>query len=275
MATAVEFKGKGQALRLGIQQKLGGGPLHIFGEAAQKHDLSIREVSAGVLAVLAEEYPQLEFRQRNALSKAEIHQKLTSIDNRLGQVLFVTSSGIKPDGAITEVKDKKGNWRVVLVGESKHQGNDIEKIMAGEKVGTKKDQDFMVAGNAIERVHKNILELRNFLLDELHFPYVVFLQGSNFAIESFEINCPDGRVVRVAHNSGMLNRIDRVTASSYGRAINQNNCENIVVTAGGREHMLQCASLYFQAHPWGDKEMAAIMLDVAKTAMALLEPELG
>ena len=54
MGAAVEFKGKGQALRLGIQQELGGGPLTIFGEAAQRHDLSIRVVSAGVLAVLAE-----------------------------------------------------------------------------------------------------------------------------------------------------------------------------------------------------------------------------
>lgn len=37
MAGEVEFKGKGQALRLGIQQELGGGPLTIFGAAAQKH----------------------------------------------------------------------------------------------------------------------------------------------------------------------------------------------------------------------------------------------
>lgn len=275
MATAVEFKGKGQALRLGIQQSLGGGPLHIFGEAAQKHDLSIREVSAGVLAALAGEYPYLEFRQRNALSKTEIHKKLSAIDARLGQSIFVTSSSIKPDGAITEVKDANGRWRVVLVGESKHQGNDIEKITAGEMVGVKKDQDFMVAGNAIERVHKNILEVRNFLLDEKHFPYVVFLQGSNFAIKSLDLMRPDGRIVKLIHNAGMLNRIDRVTASSYGRAINQNNCENIVVRAGGREHMLQCASLYFQAEPWGVKEMAVIMLEVAKTAMNLLKTELG
>jgi type II restriction enzyme len=34
-ARGVEFKGKGQALRLRIQQELGGGPLSIFGAAAQ------------------------------------------------------------------------------------------------------------------------------------------------------------------------------------------------------------------------------------------------
>lgn len=274
MADEVKFKGKGQALRLGIQQELGGGPLSIFGAAAQKHDLSIREVSAGVLAVLAQKYPDWEFRQRNSLRKEEIHEKLAAIDARLGQTLFVSSSSIKPDGAITEVRDTNGNWRVILVGESKHQGNDIEKILAGEKVGKAKDQDFMVAGNAIERVHKNILEIRNFMLDERHFPYVVFLQGSNFATESFEIVRVDGTQVQLVHNSGMLNRIDRVTASSFGRMINQNNCENIIVSAGGREHMLQCASLYFQAHPWDDKEMGAIMLEVAETALSVLRDEL-
>lgn len=274
MANGEEIAGKGQALRLSIQQALGGGPLHIFGEAAQAHDLSIREVSAGVLAVLAEENPNLEFRQRNSLRKDEIHGKLAQIDERLGQALFVPSSSIKPDGAITEIKDRNGRWRVILVGESKHQGNDVQNITAGVKVGKAKDQDFMVAGNAIERVHKNIMEMRNFMLDERHFPYVVFLQGSNFATESFEVTCPDGRVVPVVHNSGMLNRIDRVTASSLGREINLNCCENIMVNAGGREHMLQCASLFFQAHPWGDKEMAAIMLEIAKTSLAILSQDL-
>ena len=88
----LEFKGKGQALRLRIQQELGGGPPSIFGEAAQKHDLAIREVTAGVLTKLAEEFPNLEFRQRNSLTKKEINEKLRSFDPRLGQALFVESA---------------------------------------------------------------------------------------------------------------------------------------------------------------------------------------
>lgn len=274
MAKDVQFKGKGQALRLGVQQELGGGPLTIFGAAAQKHDLSIREVTAGVLAELAVEYPNLEFRQRNSLSKSEIHAKLQAIDPRLGQALFVDSSSIKPDGAITEVLDKNGKWRVILVGESKHQGNDVEKIVAGVKQGKAKDQDFMVAGNAIERVHKNIVEFRNFMLDERHFPYVVFLQGSNFATETFTINTPDGREIVISHKAGMLNRIDRVTASSLGREINHNYCENIFVNAGGIQQMLQVASLYFQASPWSAKAMAEVLLAVAKTSINVLSADL-
>ena len=271
---ALEFKGKGQALRLGIQQELGGGPLTIFGQAAQRHDLSIRVVSAGVLAELAEEFPNLEFRQRNSLKKREIHEKLSAIDNRLGKTLFVESSSIKPDGAITEVKDRNGRWRVVLVGESKHQGNDVEKITVGQKQGKKKDQDFMVAGNAIERVHKNILEIRNYMIDEKHFPYVVFLQGSNFATVSFEIEGLNGRVVKVIHNSGMLNRIDRVTASNLGREINKNYCENITILIHGTPQIIQVTSLYFQASPWEAKEMGEAMLDVAKTSLRVIDNDL-
>jgi type II restriction enzyme len=274
MAGEVEFKGKGQALRLGIQQELGGGPLSIFGAAAQKHDLSIREVTAGVLTKLAEEFPDIEFRQRTSLSKKEINQRLQSFDSRLGQTLFVESASIRPDGAITEVLDRHGRWRVILVGESKHQGNDVEKILAGVMQGKGKDQDFMAAGNAIERMHKNVLELRNYMLDEKYFPYVVFLQGSNFAIESFDVIRPDGRVVRVVHDSGMLNRIDRVTASSFSRKINNNYCENIIVRAGDFDHMLQIASLYCKAAPWKAAEMAEVMLDVAITSLKVIADDL-
>lgn len=275
MAGDVEFKGKGQGLRLSVQQGLGGGPLSIFGAAAQKHDLAIRDVAAGVLVKIAEEFPNLEFRQRASLTKKEINEKLRGFDPRLGQALFVESASIRPDGGITEVLDRHGNWRVVLVGESKHQGNDIENILAGILQGKNKDQDFMIAGNAIERMHKNVLELRNYMLDEKHFPYVVFLQGSNFATESFELKRPDGRVVKVVHDSGMLNRIDRVTASSLSREINQNYCKNIVVKAGNFDHMFQIASLYCKAAPWKAGEMGEVMLDVARTSLKVIDGDLS
>jgi len=275
MTKDVELKGKGQALRLGIQQRLGGGPLGIFGEAAQKHDLSIREVAIGVLGKLAEQFPNFEFRQRPSLSKKEINTKLHSFNPELGQVLFVENASIRPDGAITEVRDRYDNWRIILVGESKHQGNDIEKIRAGILQGKHKDQNFMAAGNAIERMHKNILEIRNYMLDEKHFPYVVFLQGSNFATESFDIVRPDGRVVRLTHNAGALNRIDRTTASNLSREINQNYCENITVQAGHFTHMSQIASLYCKAAPWTAVEMTEIMLAVAQTSISVLASDLA
>ena len=129
------LKGKGQATRLGKQHKLAGGPRGIFGKDAQKHDLKLSEISPMILKILEIKYPHLTFRIRDSLPKKEIHAKLASLNQKLGQVLFVKKSSISPDGDIIEVKDQQRNWRVILVGEAKHQGNDVAKIEAGTKQG--------------------------------------------------------------------------------------------------------------------------------------------
>ena len=40
--------------------------------------------------------------------------------------------------------------------------------------------------------HKNIQEVRNLMLDEVYFPYVIFLQGSNFATTTFFVETSEG-----------------------------------------------------------------------------------
>lgn len=267
-------RGKGQSQRLEKQHELAGGPLGIFGEEAKKHDWSIRRIMSVIREKLTNLYPDWTFRHRTEISKKEINNKLSSLDSNLGQVLFVERASIKPDGGIIEVEDKSGHFRVVIVSESKHQGNDVEKIRSGTKQGKNKDKDLMVAGNAIERAHKNIMELRNYMLDELHFPYVVFLQGSNFATHTFFVESPDGRKVRIAHDAGNLNRIDRVTASSFGMEINKNYCRNIFISLDDNMQMLQSASLYFQSDSWSTKDMAEILMEVALTSIDVLSDSL-
>lgn len=171
---------------------------------------------------------------------------MQKVDTELGQTLFVSNSSIKPDGGIIEVKDDNGNWRVVLVSEAKHQGKDIENIQKGEPVGTGKNQDLMAAGNAIERSHKNISEIANFMLSESHFPYVLFLEGSSFLTETISIERPDGRLVKLDYNSGTLNRLDRLTSANYGMPINTNLCENKLVKCNNKTIMLQATSIYTQ-----------------------------
>jgi len=267
-------RGKGQSRRLERQHELAGGPLGIFGEEAKKHDAGIRGAVELVLKALIQSHPSLEFSFRNSIGKDEISQSLRKINKDLGKVLFVNHARIKPDGGIIEVRDKHGKNRILLVGESKHQGNDIEKISAGIKQGKNKDADLMVAGNAIERVHKNILEFRNLMMNEIHFPYVVFLQGSNFATETFHVKSPDGRSVLIGHDDGSLNRIDRVTSSSFGMDINTNYCRNKFVNLTGNKQMLQAASLYFQANRWTMAQMVDIMWDIVGTSLAVLKDDL-
>ena len=232
--------------------------------------MSIRDVMKKITQALKRQYSDISFRHRWEIPKKEIHERLSVIDPNLGQVLFVENAEIRPDGGIIEVLDRFDQYRVALVSECKHQGNDVKKIRAGITQGKNKDQDLMTAGNAIERVHKNIQELRNFMLDEVHFPYVVFLQGSNFATTTFFVKTPEGRKVKIAHDAGNLNRIDRVTASSFGMEINSNYCRNHFVELDGAPQMLQAASFYFQSEPWTADAMANVLWDVATTSLEVL-----
>ena len=261
---------KGQAGRLTKQHISSGGASGIFGEDAQVHDESVHRAGMSVFDALKKDYQKHQFRFREDIGKQEINKKLNSIDSRLGKTLFVKESKIKPDGGIIEVQDKDKQWRVVLVSEAKYQGKDVENIKAGILVGKNKDQELMVAGNAIERVYKNINEIRNFMLDEYHFPYAVFLQGSNFATETVQIFKPDGSFVEIRHDSGAMNRIDRVTAANYCMPINHNYCKNIFIGHKSSSIMLQAASIYARCKIWRENEMREIMMDIARTSIGIL-----
>ena len=267
---------KKQSGRLTKQHKKSKGVVGIFGAGAKLHDLTVGEVSKLVVQTLEEKYPQLTFRYRKNIKKSEINNALQSIDKELGQSIFVTGASIRPDGGLIEVQDDNEKWRVVLVTEAKHQGKDIENILAGKQVGKNNDKDLMDAGNAIERSHKNIAEIANFMLEEAHFPYILFLEGSNFLTETVSFKRPDGRVVSLEHNSGRLNRLDRLTAANYSMAINRNHCKNKFIKPKDKTIMLQAASLYTEGSgkKWDRRDMMKIMVEVAETSLQILGSDL-
>lgn len=259
-----------QTIRLSEEKIRGQGPLEIFSESAQIHDTAVNYFSKAVYETLRKDFPKVEFRFRDTLQKKEINDKLNSVDSRLGVTIFVEKAEIRPDGGIIEVKDKFSKWRIVLVCEAKHQGKDIENISKGILVGKHKNQELMVAGNAIERSHKNINELRNIMIDEKHFPYILFLQGSNFLTEPVTVKRPDGTETTLRHNVGSLNRIDRLTAANYSLPINRNNCENIFISIDGQSVMLQAVSIYTKPIEWTLEEMFPIMMEVSKTSLRII-----
>jgi len=263
---------KNQSNRLTNQHKESQGVVGIFGDKAKSHDLAVGTVAQLVVNQLENDFPKLSFRYRTSIKKEEINEALKKLDPELGQTLFVANSSIIPDGGLIEVKDDNGNWRIVLVSEAKHQGKDIENIQNGQFVGTKNNQDLMAAGNAIERSHKNISEIANLMLSENHFPYVLFLEGSNFLTETISITRPDGRVVKLEYNSGMLNRLDRLTSANYGMPINTNLCENKFVKHNDKTIMLQATSIYTQGNgeKWDAKKMFYIMVETANTSLKVL-----
>lgn len=263
---------KNQSKRLTNQHKQSQGVVGIFGDEAKLHDITVGKISNLIIEQLEKEYPQLSFRYRKTIKKEEINEALQKVDKDLGQTLFVSNSSIKPDGGIIEVKDDNDNWRIVLVSEAKHQGKDIENILKGKLVGTANNQDLMAAGNAIERSHKNISEIANFMLSESHFPYILFLEGSNFLTETISIKRPDGRIVKLEYNSGTLNRLDRLTSANYGMPINTNLCKNKFVKHKDKTIMLQATSIYSQGNggKWDVKNMFDIMIEVSKTSLQIL-----
>ena len=267
---------KNQSKRLTNQHKESQGVVGIFGDEAKSHDITVGKISHLVIKQLEKEFSQLSFRYRTSIRKEEINKALQKLDSELGQTLFVSNSSIKPDGGIIEVKDDNDNWRIVLVSEAKHQGKDIENIQKGTLVGKDNNQDLMAAGNAIERSHKNISEIANLILFESHFPYVLFLEGSNFLTETISIKRPDGRVVNLEYNSGMLNRLDRLTSANYGMPINTNLCENKFVKHNDKTIMLQATSIYTQGNgeKWDVKEMFDIMVEISKTSLRVLGSEI-
>lgn len=263
---------KNQSSRLTTQHKESQGVVGIFGEEAQNHDTAVGKIAEIIQEDLAKKYGKLEFRFRSTISKEEINIALQKIDEELGQTLFLSNASIKPDGGLIEVKDDCGNWRIVLVTEAKHQGKDIENIKAGKLVGKKNDQDLMAAGNAIERSHKNISEIANYMLAESYFPYIIFLEGSNFLTKTIKVARPDGRIVELNYQSGILNRLDRLSAANYGMPFNTNLCKNKFVKHQEKNIMLQAASMYTKGDGsrWEANEMYSIMMDIAETSLQML-----
>ncbi|CAD2079722.1 EcoRI family type II restriction endonuclease [Phocicoccus pinnipedialis] len=266
------MKKKNQSERLTNQHKKSKGVIGIFGELAKKHDVSVRDLSKLVLKGLENTYPELKFRFRASVSKKEINDSLKKLDNYLGQTLFVEKARITPDGGFIEVQDDNENWRIILVSEAKFQGKDIENIKKGNLVGKNNDQDIMHAGNAIERSHKNISEVANYMLSETHFPYVIFLEGSNFLTETVNIERPDGRVVELKYHLGSLNRLDRLSAANYGMPFNTNLCKNRFVSVEDNAVMLQAASMYTtgDGRRWEPEKMLEIMLEIANMSLQIL-----
>jgi type II restriction enzyme len=108
------------------------------------------------------------------------------------------------------------------------------------------------------------------MIGEKYFPYILFLQGSNFLTEPFTVTKLDGTEFILKHDVGSLNRIDRLTSSNYGLPINHNCCENIFISVDGQPIMLQAVSIYTKPTEWTIDEMLPIMTDISMTALRII-----
>lgn len=146
----------------------------------------------------------------------------------------VEGSFMSPDGGITYLVDKEGNKYPILIGEVKNQGTNDKRISEGLKKQPK--------GNAVERLGKNVIGFKTYMLSESIFPYVCFGDGCDFE-----------------KGSTILDRV--LTISMFG-SLNEDHTFN-----EGPNGIFNRGSYYFKADYWKIEELYDILYDVAKRSI--------
>ena len=164
----------------------------------------------------------------------EMMQLIRSYEKRVEfATLTKETSNMKPDGGILMLR-KKGDdsyKRLVLVVEMKRQGtNDIRAAEGKAKQS---------AGNAIERLGKNLIGIRSTLRYEDVTPFICFGWGVDFGRDS-SIN---DRVITM-NEFYPLNRIFVFKKEGYSPV-----------------------SMFFREKEWEEKELFEIMKEVAETSI--------
>lgn len=183
---------------------------------------------------LYKEFPQIKLFWNKKIFLKDIVIKLKmSFPKEKWKYLFETSF-MTPDGGILFLVDKTKNFfdYPILISEVKHQGTNDKR----QNEGLKKQAQ----GNAVERLGKNVIGFRTWMLNENIFPFVCFGYGWDFNPQ----------------NSTIPDRI--ITINEFGE-LNKTFLFNTQKTNRG--------SFYFRQNKWTIDEMYEIMFDIAKRAI--------
>jgi type II restriction enzyme len=193
-------------------------------------DLAVQNM----ISVLKEEYPDLTFEHTKKLSLTKIIADLSAqypqFEKDFSKVM--EESFIKPDGGFLYATDKKGNTKLILVAEVKHQGTNDKRASEGLPKQAK--------GNAIERLGKNLTGIRAIFKAESMIPFVCFGSGYDFQ---------EGSTI-----------LDRVVTMNDFFPLNKIFIE--------KTHLpFEPVSMFFRYEDWSTEEMTKIMTDVAVEAI--------
>ena len=146
----------------------------------------------------------------------------------------VEQSFMSPDGGVVYMVSNAGEKYPILISEVKNQGtNDLRKAE-----GLKKQ----AKGNAVERLGKNVIGFRAYMLNEGIFPFVCFGDGCDFD-----------------KGSSILDRV--LTIAMFGEL-------NVDHTANeGPNGIFNRGSYYFRYAHWTREEMYDILLNVARRSV--------
>ena len=206
----------------------------VINEKSKSEDKQCQNVVGNIIPTLENEFGvKLEWTKKILLTDI-----ISSLRERFPNVGFANPenerSFMTPDGGITFIVDKKGNKYPILIAEVKNQGTNDLRAAEGKK---KQSQ-----GNAVERLGKNVIGFRTYMLSEAIFPFVCFGDGCDFE-----------------PGSSILDRV--LTVAMFGE-MNADHTSNV-----GPNGIFNRGSYYFRAEYWTAGEMKEILYDVAKRSI--------
>lgn len=150
---------------------------------------------------------------------------------------------IRPDGGFWTIREWSEPRRYILVAEAKRQGTNDQRLREG--LGKQ------AAGNAIERLGKNMRGIDALFLAEEITPFVCFGEGCDFA--------PDCSI------------IDRVATLNGFFPLNTIYVDKMRVDGD----TLKPVSLFFREEPWTPQEMFDVLFPVASHAIEYYRDRYG
>ena len=215
-----------------------GGGKHIFNDEAKTHEEFVKCGGEEVLDILQANHPDIKFHRENIIYKEDINNRLKKSNSEFGSYLEIQGSSIRPDGGIIFMTFN-GEQYPVLIHEAKKQGTNVARAKEGKRKQAK--------GNAIERAHKNVNEIRNYMRGYTYFPYVIHATGCDFE---------DGSSIK-----------DRMGALTMGQPYNQIYIENPTNNYGDQE---QLVTVFVRDRYYTPAEMCDNLLQVAERSIDII-----
>ena len=206
----------------------------VINDTSKREDKQCQKVISEIVPMLEEQFNvTLEWQKKILLTDI-----ISYLRDSFPEVEFANpeknTSFMTPDGGITFIVDKKGNRYPILIAEVKNQGTNDLRAREGKKK--------QAQGNAVERLGKNVIGFRTYMLTESIFPFVCFGDGCDFE-----------------EGSSILDRV--LTIAMFGK-MNEDHTSNM-----GPNGIFNRGSYYFRSDYWTAGEMKTILYDVAKRSI--------
>lgn len=203
----------------------------IINEISKQQEKDIIVALKNVLQRLVTTFSTVHFVHLKKLTLKAVVEHLKQSYPSIDFYYKFETSFMTPDGGFLCIENTKGEQFPILIPEVKNQGTNDLRLKEGLSKQAK--------GNAIERLGKNVIGLRTYLLNESIFPFICFGYGCDFD-----------------DNSSILDRV--ITIAMFGKLnttyLYNKNCFNR-------------GSFYFRKEKWSIEEMSNIMYDIAEKSI--------